>query len=1200
LFVDAEMAGVGGVQVRSFMGSSRRVAIATTLVMLVTFGGPLLDVPAFAPAMAAQPPKHCQAGLFKKTAPQQDVGCAPAATVGPAVSAAIPAGFQETTVWSGLVNPTTIRFASDGRVFVAEKSGVIKIFDSLNDTTPTVYSGLTTAVQNYWDRGLLGLALDPSMTGGTGNGSFVYVLYAYDHILGTGGSAPRWGDGCPTPPGPTTDGCVVSGRLSRFAVSGSSITGSEQVLIEDWCQQFPSHSIGSLNFGPDGALYISGGDGASFNYADYGQSGGTSGSPPPIGKNPCGDPPNDGMSPPTAEGGALRSQDVRTLGSGGSSYSQVVLADNPVAYWRLGEASGTNLVDQIGNHGGTYVGSPTLGAPGAITGDANTSVTFNGSSNVYGQATGWTTIPAPPITIEAWIKWNGTTWPTNTSILGWFDQPGTRAARFWVTGNGTDNINLRIGFETGNANWNWVGENTSWHQLVGTHDGTNARLYFDGVLVAGPTPVPFSGGASAHPLWIGNGSDLGTADASWPGGIDEAAVYNQALSAAQVQAHYAAGVNGQGGGDPTTLDGAILRVDPNTGAGMAGNPFAGSTDPNARRIIAYGLRNPFRVTFRPGTNELWVGDVGWNTWEEINRIPNVTDATAENFGWPCYEGVGRQSGYDGLNLNLCEQLYTQGSGAVASPYFTYNHNALVVPGETCPSGGSSITGMAFYPESGGSFPAAYRGGVFFSDHTRNCIWFMPKGTNGQPDPTAIQTFAAGAAHPVDLIIGPNGDLFYPNFDGGTIQRITPTGGNQPPTAVIQATPTSGPAPLTVQFSGSGSSDPEGTQLTYAWDLDGDGAYDDATGVSTSRTYTAPGNVTVGLRVTDAGNATGTDTQVIAVSNTPPTPVISTPLAGTTFRVGDLITFSGSATDAQDGTLPASALSWSLVIQHCPSSCHTHQVQTWPGASGMFNAPDHEYPSYLELTLTATDSFGTQASVTRRLDPQTVVLSFQTAPTGLSLAVNAASTVTPFTRTVIIGSANSATATSPQTLGSATYSFSSWSDGGAQSRTIVAPATNTTYTATYLTNGISFVPIADAQIRSNQASKNFGTSTTLRVRLNQSRSYLKFTVTGLTGPPTSAVLRLRVIDGSTSGGSVYHLTNTTWTESGITWNNAPAITGTALSSLGSVTTATWVDFNLGSVITGNGTYTFAISGGNSDFVDYASRETGYDPVLVLFP
>ena len=75
---------------------------------------------------------------------------------------------------------------------------------------------------------------------------------------------------------------MVSGRLSRFTVSGSTISGPEQVLIEDWCQQFPSHSIGSLAFGADGALYVSGGDGASFGVVDQGQLGGTlAGTPDP-------------------------------------------------------------------------------------------------------------------------------------------------------------------------------------------------------------------------------------------------------------------------------------------------------------------------------------------------------------------------------------------------------------------------------------------------------------------------------------------------------------------------------------------------------------------------------------------------------------------------------------------------------------------------------------------------------------------------------------------------------------------------------------------------------------------------------------------------------------------------------------------------------------------------------------------------------
>ena len=300
----------------------------------------------------------------------------------------------ESVVFSGLTNPTAVRFASDGRVFVAEKRGVIKVFDSLTDTTATTFADLNVNVYNFWDRGLLGLALDPSFP----TNPYVYALYTYDAAIG--GTAPRWGtpgvysDPCPTPPGATAGGCLVSGRLSRLQANGNTMTGPEQVLIEDWCQQYPSHSIGAVEFGRDGALYASGGDGASFNFVDYGQDGS------PL--NPCGDPP---------------------------------------------------------------------GAVGAAL--------------------------APP------------------------PQKAARCSQ-----------------------------------------------------------------------------DLRT------------------------------------GGDPVSLDGSIIRVDPATGAALANNPLAGSSDPNARRIISYGLRNPFRFTIRPGTDELWVGDVGWNEWEEINRISNPLGAV-ENFGWPC-------------------------------------------------------------------------------------------------------------------------------------------------------------------------------------------------------------------------------------------------------------------------------------------------------------------------------------------------------------------------------------------------------------------------------------------------------------------------------------------------------------------------------------------------------------------------------------
>ena len=133
-----------------------------------------------------------------------------------------PPGFSESTVQSGLTQPTALRFAPDGRVFVAEKSGLIKVFDSTSDTTPTVFADLRTQVHNFWDRGLLGIALDPGFPAKP----YVYVLYTYDAAIG--GAAPRWGtpgvtgDACPTPPGPTDR--RVRGERPALAPHGRAAT----------------------------------------------------------------------------------------------------------------------------------------------------------------------------------------------------------------------------------------------------------------------------------------------------------------------------------------------------------------------------------------------------------------------------------------------------------------------------------------------------------------------------------------------------------------------------------------------------------------------------------------------------------------------------------------------------------------------------------------------------------------------------------------------------------------------------------------------------------------------------------------------------------------------------------------------------------------------------------------------------------------
>ncbi|HET9793469.1 MAG TPA: PQQ-dependent sugar dehydrogenase [Thermoanaerobaculia bacterium] len=719
----------------------------------------------------------------------------------------LPPGFHDSIVLSGLIRPTVVRFSPDGRIFVAEKSGVIKVFSSLTATTPTIFADLTTNVDNYWDRGLLGMALDPNFP----TSPYVYVLYAYDAPIG--GTAPVWNDACPTPPGPNTDGCVVSGRLSRLTANGSVMSGSEKVLINAWGQQFPSHSLGALQFGADGALYASDGDGASMGTVDYGQFGG----------NPLGDPPGGvggTMEPPTAEGGALRSQSLRR-------------------------------------------------------------------------------------------------------------QPG----------------------------------------------------------------------------------------------------------------------------EPAVLNGTVIRVDPATGSGLSTNPLASSADANARRIVVEGLRQPFRFTIQPNTNKLWIGDVGNEVWEEIDVAPSPT-TEVKNFGWPCYEGPDQEPDWVSAQVDICMNDLYKNPSVVTAPFLGYRHTDSVVSGDGCATGGSSITGLAFY--GGGSYPSTYDGALFFADHTRNCAWVLFPGSGGQPNASSRALFIGGASHPVDLEIGPGGDLFYVDHEGGAIHRIQ----YMTPAAVATATPESGAPPLTVQFDGSGSHGAAaGDTLTYAWDLNGDGVFNDSTAVSPAKTYSTAGQYTVRLKVTDEHGVSGvSDPLTVTVAQGAPSPVIDTPSSSLTWKVGDPISFSGHATDPQDGTIPASALTWTLVMHHCPSNCHTHEIQSFAGvSSGSFSAPDHGYPSFLELQLTATDSLGLTGTTSVILQPQTVVLHFAASPSGLQLDAGDGGVTTPFSKTVIVGSTNTISAASPESLNASAYWFDGWSDGGAQTHSIVAGAASATYTATYISQGDVMAP-----------------------------------------------------------------------------------------------------------------------------------------------
>lgn len=764
-----------------------------------------------------------------------------------AQGATLPSGFKDTPVIEGgeLEEPTVVRFAADGRVFVAEKSGKILVYDGIGDTTPELFADLRTEVYDNGDRGLLGLALDPKFTEGR---PYVYALYTYDHILGETAPAPKWGeaehtgDACPLPEGAGVDACPVSGRLVRLtAEEGTDHAVEEEgdpledVLVEGWCQQFSSHSIGDLEFDASGALYASGGDGANFTSTDYGQSGW----PHP---NECGDPPgnlaeveagaSEPLEPPDAEGGALRAQDART--------------------------------------------------------------------------------PSDPFDPQA---------------------------------------------------------------------------------------------------------------------------------------------------DPTGLNGSLIRIDPESGEGLPGNPMYGSLDANERRIVAYGFRNPFRFAIDPASGEIFVGNVGWGTYEEIDRF-TTTASDAYNSGWPCYEGPERTSGYKDLGLNLCEGLYDE-PGSTSQPFLYYNHSAGVSAEDPCPTeDGSLVAGPEFY--DGAAFPSAYDGALFFSDPVRGCLYVMLADGEGQLDPSTVRPFLVGASgYPgIDIEVGPEGDLYYVSIFGGedgsgAINRISYDPGA--PTARLTASPRWGESPLIVHLDAAGSEDPDGETLSYEWDLDGDGTFEAPGGAEMTETYGGTENVTVGVRVSDETGAHSVARVTLYPGDTPPRPEIDEPDEGLEWRVGEQIEFDGFAKDDEDDVggqeeLPAPDLYWKTRLYHCPSACHAHPLQVFPSVySGTFTAPDHDYPSHIEVSLTATDSRGLSATDVVNIQPRAVELSLASEPAGIALSAGLRTEAAPFELPVIQGSNVTLTAPASATVGGTAYEWLGWSDGGARSHTIAAAAPGT-YIAQYTATG----------------------------------------------------------------------------------------------------------------------------------------------------
>ena len=234
----------------------------------------------------------------------------------------------------------------------------------------------------------------------------------------------------------------------------------------------------------------------------------------------------------------------RVMMVGRRAYADEVIADSPVAYWKLDETSGTTTNDAIGSNHGTYTGGYTLNQAG-IPSTGRPSVALNGSS-------GYINCGAPAAlnltaawTLEAWVYL--TSAPNGSAVIselytGAGDQVLYALGFGGMVVGGTSQ--LQVGFYTGST-WRYIQgaalSLNTWHHIAGTWDGTNLRLYADGAQVASGTPAsgPVAG---MNGLVLGRRWDTAGSAPYLPGRLDEVAIYDAALSATRILAHYNAGI----------------------------------------------------------------------------------------------------------------------------------------------------------------------------------------------------------------------------------------------------------------------------------------------------------------------------------------------------------------------------------------------------------------------------------------------------------------------------------------------------------------------------------------------------------------------------------------------------------------------------------------------------------------------------------
>ena len=450
--------------------------------------------------------------------------------------------------------------------------------------------------------------------------------------------------------------------------------------------------------------------------------------------------------------------------------------------------------------------------------------------------------------------------------------------------------------------------------------------------------------------------------------------------------------------------GKILRINKD-GSIPEDNPFVNDTGKRGE-IWAYGLRNPFRFQFDKKTGELFVGDVGGGKWEEVNKI-----VKGGNYGWPVAEG----------SCSGCPFI---------NPIYSYPH--------TAPS--FSITGGLVY--RGNLFPSEYQGRYFFGDYAQGFIKYLTFDQSGNQN--GVFDFDTQVGTVVDLKTGPDGALYYLTIFPGKLHKITYTTGNKTPEVKAAADPTSGKEPLTVKFSSQGSSDPEGTSLSYLWEFGDDTS---STEANPSKTYTNIGKYTVYLTVSDGEHSIKSSPIEIFVG-TPPEIAFQSPQDLSKYKAGDTINYAIVAKDSKGNELNQNNISFETIFHH---DTHVHPfIRSTNSAVGNFVIPRNGEASsntWYELKATATDENNLLSTKSINIYPQKTKFTLATNPPNYKLTIDGAPITTPLTIEGVVGFQREIDAPI-QKIGDQYFEFDKWSDNGFKRHIITLPPSETTFTATF--------------------------------------------------------------------------------------------------------------------------------------------------------